>query len=62
MLEEYAPRMSSAIKVLCDGGYTGDNFSRAVKTVTVPPAEPGACFYEPLKAVKRLEPLKRLHK
>jgi hypothetical protein len=30
--------------------------------VTVPPAEPGACILEPLKAVKKLEPLKRLSK
>jgi transposase-like protein len=31
-------------------------------TVTIPPAEPGAWFCEPLKAVKKLEPLKRLTK
>jgi len=31
-------------------------------SVTVPPAEPGACLCEPLKAVKKLEPLKRLTK
>jgi transposase len=31
MLKEYAPKLSNIIKVLCDGGYTGENFAKAVK-------------------------------
>ena len=30
MLEIYAPKLASVIKLLCDGGYTGDKFSDAV--------------------------------
>jgi transposase len=30
MLNEYAPKLSSILKVLCDGGYTGENFAKAV--------------------------------
>ena len=30
MLERYAPKLSSIIKVLCDGGYTGDPFADAI--------------------------------
>jgi len=30
MLQEYAPKLESILKVLCDGGYTGDNFANAV--------------------------------
>jgi len=30
MLKEYAPKLSKIIKVLCDGGYTGENFAKAV--------------------------------
>ena len=30
MLEIYAPKLSSVLKVLCDGGYTGENFANAV--------------------------------
>jgi len=31
MLEVYAPKLSSIIKVLCDSGYTGETFAKAVK-------------------------------
>ena len=30
MLAKYAPKLYSILKVLCDGGYTGDNFANAV--------------------------------
>ena len=30
MLSKYAPRLSKVLKVLCDGGYTGENFAHAV--------------------------------
>jgi transposase len=30
MLRKHAPNLTKIIKVLCDGGYTGDNFSNAV--------------------------------
>ena len=30
MLEIYAPKLSKILKVLCDGGYTGENFANAV--------------------------------
>lgn len=30
MFETYAPRLSNVIKVLCDGGYTGEPFAHAV--------------------------------
>ena len=30
MLKEYAPKLSSILKVLCDGGYSGENFAKAV--------------------------------
>jgi transposase len=33
MLELYAPNLSKVIKVLCDGGYTGENFADAVKAL-----------------------------
>ena len=33
MLEEYAPKLSNILKVLCDGGYTGDPFANAVLTL-----------------------------
>jgi len=31
MLKKYAPKLSSILKVLCDGGYTGEKFADAVK-------------------------------
>jgi len=30
MLEKYAPKLSKVLKILCDGGYTGENFANAV--------------------------------
>ena len=33
MLQEYAPKLSNILKVLCDGGYTGENFAKAVMTL-----------------------------
>ena len=30
MLELFAPKLSCLIKLLCDGGYTGENFANAV--------------------------------
>jgi len=30
MLKIYAPKLASILKVLCDGGYTGENFANAV--------------------------------
>jgi len=33
MLEIYAPKLSKILKVLCDGGYTGENFANAVMTL-----------------------------
>jgi len=30
MLVKYAPKLESIIKLLCDGGYTGENFANAV--------------------------------
>jgi len=33
MIEKYAPKLAGTIKVLCDGGYTGDNFSDAVQSL-----------------------------
>jgi len=30
LIENYAPNLSGVAKVLCDGGYTGENFSNAV--------------------------------
>ena len=30
MIKKYASRLASIIKVLCDGGYSGENFARAV--------------------------------
>jgi len=33
MLRTYAPNLSDVAKVLCDGGYTGDNFANAVKSL-----------------------------
>jgi len=30
MIELYAPNLTNVSKVLCDGGYTGDNFATAV--------------------------------
>ena len=30
MLKKYAPKLANIIKVLCDGGYTGENFANAV--------------------------------
>ena len=30
MLEKYAPKLSNVLKILCDGGYTGENFANAV--------------------------------
>jgi transposase len=30
MLKKYAPKLAGILKVLCDGGYTGENFSNAV--------------------------------
>ena len=33
MLEIYAPKLIKVIKLLCDGGYTGENFAIAVKMI-----------------------------
>ena len=33
MLKKYAPKLSKILKVLCDGGYSGENFANAVKTL-----------------------------
>jgi len=33
MLERYASNLSNVLKVLCDGGYTGENFANAVMTL-----------------------------
>ena len=33
MLMEYAPKFAKIIKILCDGGYTGDNFANAVMSL-----------------------------
>ena len=33
MFEKYAPKLTNAMKILCDGGYTGENFSNAVKAL-----------------------------
>ena len=33
MLEKHAPKLTSIIKVLCDGGYTGENFANAVSNL-----------------------------
>jgi len=33
MLGKYAPKLAKVIKVLCDGGYTGENFASAVMTL-----------------------------
>ena len=30
MLGKYAPKLGRVVKVLCDGGYTGERFARAV--------------------------------
>ena len=30
MLKKYAPKLSNILKVLCDGGYTGEGFANAV--------------------------------
>jgi transposase len=30
MLKMYAPKLSNILKILCDGGYTGDKFANAV--------------------------------
>ena len=30
MLKKYAPKLASIVKLLCDGGYTGENFADAV--------------------------------
>jgi len=33
LLEKYAPKMTAVIKVLVDGGYTGEAFANAVKVL-----------------------------
>jgi len=33
MFETYAPHLTDVIKVLCDGGYTGEAFANAVDAV-----------------------------
>ena len=33
MFALYAPRLASVVKVLCDGGYTGEPFAHAVATL-----------------------------
>jgi len=33
MFQKFASGLDSIIKVLCDGGYTGENFENAVKTL-----------------------------
>ena len=33
MLKNYAPKLSKILKVLCDGGYTGEKFADAVKEI-----------------------------
>ena len=30
MLKRYAPKLRNIVKVLCDGGYTGEKFAKAV--------------------------------
>ena len=30
MLKRYAPKLRNIVKVLCDGGYTGEKFANAV--------------------------------
>ena len=39
MLKRYAPNLKKVLKVLCDGGYTGENFANAVKTLINAPVE-----------------------
>ena len=33
MLKKYAPKLTSVLKVLCDGGYTGESFANAVMAI-----------------------------
>ena len=33
MFNVYAPNLSNVAKVLCDGGYTGENFANAAKAI-----------------------------
>ena len=33
MIKSYAPHLIGILKVLCDGGYTGENFANAVSAV-----------------------------
>lgn len=33
MLTIYAPKLTNILKVLCDGGYTGENYANAVMTI-----------------------------
>ena len=33
LIKDYAPNLSNVAKVLCDGGYTGENFANAVETL-----------------------------
>ena len=33
MLSRYAPKLTNILKVLCDGGYTGESFANAVMAV-----------------------------
>jgi len=33
MLKKYAPKLASIIKLLCDGGYTGEKFANAVNAL-----------------------------
>ena len=39
LLKKYAPNLKNILKVLCDGGYTGENFANAVKTLINAPVE-----------------------
>ena len=33
MLKEHAPKLASILKILCDAGYTGENFANAVMAI-----------------------------
>jgi transposase len=33
MFRKYAPHLTNVVKVLCDGGYSGENFANAVRVI-----------------------------
>ena len=39
MLELYAPKLTNILKVLVDGGYTGEAFANSVMTIIINPLE-----------------------